>query len=184
MNFSIDLLPQERRNRLNRLPYLLGAAGLFLVISALLIILYITVKSSIHELDEKIAKSTEARDTVLAEITARRTGVTEYNFVDKYNKIHGFLIGIYKNPITIKEDLYQLLPEGGSVSNYTFENTGVLSMTILFQTKEAAATYLQQLLEADYVTEAKVTSISLNTETNLYEAYFEATVVTLEGEQQ
>ncbi|MFD4058788.1 hypothetical protein, partial [Streptomyces californicus] len=76
MNFSIDLLPQERRNRLNRLPYLLGAAGLFLVISALLIILYITVKSSVHELDEKIAKSTEARDTVLAEITARRTGVT------------------------------------------------------------------------------------------------------------
>jgi len=184
VNFSIDLLPQERRNRLNRLPYLLGAAGLFLVISALLIILFIMVKSSVHELDEKIAKSTEARDTVLAEITARRTGVTEYNFVDKYNKIHGFLSGIYKNPITIKENLYKLLPEGGSFSNYTFENTGSLSMTVLFQTKEAAATYLQQLLEADFVTEAKVTSISLNTDTNLYEAYFEATVVTLEGEQQ
>ncbi|MFC0473850.1 hypothetical protein ACFFHF_00635 [Robertmurraya beringensis] len=184
MNFSIDLLPQERRNRLNRLPYLLGAAGLFLVISALLIILFIMVKSSVHELDEKVAKSTEARDTVLAEITARRTGVTVYNFVYKYNKIHGFLSGIYKNPITIKENLYKLLPEGGSVSNYTFENTGSLSMTVLFQTKEAAATYLQQLLEVDFVTEAKVTSISLNTETNLYEAYFEATVVTLEGEQQ
>ncbi|MEK3992554.1 hypothetical protein [Robertmurraya sp. FSL R5-0851] len=184
MNFSIDLLPQERRNRLNRLPYLLGAAGLFLVISALLIILFIMVKSSVHELDEKVAKSTEARDTVLAEITARRTGVTEYNFVDKYNKIHGFLNGIYKNPITIKEDLYQFLPEGGSVSNYTFENTGALTMTVMFPTKDAAATYLQQLLEADFVTEAKVTSISLNTETNLYEAFFEATVVTLEGEQQ
>lgn len=184
MNFSIDLLPQERRNRLNRLPYLLGAAGLFLVISALLIILFIMVKSSVHELDGKIAKSTEARDTVLAEITARRTGVTEYNFVDKYNKIYGFLNGIYKNPITVKEDLYKLLPEGGSVSNYTFENTGALTMTVMFPTKDAAATYLQQLLEVDFVTEAKVTSISLNTETNLYEAYFEATVVTLEGEQQ
>lgn len=184
MNFSIDLLPQERRNRLNRLPYLLGAAGLFLVISALLLILFITGKSSIHKLDEEIATSTEARDTVLAEITARRTGVTEYNFVDKYNKIHGFLNAIYENPITIKEDLYNLLPEGGSVSHYTFENTGALSMTVLFQTKDAAATYLQQLLEADFVTEAKVTSISLNTETNLYEAYFEATVVTLEGEPQ
>lgn len=184
MNFSIDLLPQERRNRLNRLPYLLGTAALFLVISALLIILFITGKSSIHELDEKIATSTEARDTVLAEITARRSGVTEYNFVDKYNKIHGFLNAIYKNPINIKEDLYKLLPEGGSVSNYTFEHTGALTMTVLFPTKDSAATYLQQLLQADFVTEAKVTSINLNTENNLYEAYFEATVVTLEGELQ
>jgi hypothetical protein len=184
VNISIDLLPQERRNRLNRLPLLLGVTGLFCVISALLIILFITGKSSVHELDEKIATNTQVRDTMLAEITTRRTGVTEYNFVDKYKTIHGFLNGIYKNPITIKEDLYKLLPEGGSVSNYTFENTGVLSMTILFSTKDSAATYLQQLLQADYVTEAKVTSISLNTEKNLYEAYFEASVVTLAGDQQ
>lgn len=184
MNISIDLLPQERRNRLNRLPFLLGAAGMFFVISALLIIVFSMGKSSIHELDEKIATNTLTRDTMLAEITSRRTGVTEYNFVDKYNKIHGFLNGIYRNPITIKEDLYKLLPEGGSVSNYNFENTGVLSMTILFSSKDSAATYLHRLLEADDVTEAKVTSISLNTEKNLYEAYFEATVVTIEGDQQ
>lgn len=184
MNISIDLLPQGRRERLNRLPFLLGVAGLFFVISALLVILYFTGRSSIHKLDEQIATKTEARDSMLAEITSRRNGVTEYNFVDKYKTIYTFLNGIYKNPITLKEELYKLLPEGGSVSNYTFENTGALTMTVLFPSKDAAATYLQRLLQADFVTEAKVTSISLNTEKNMYEANFEATVVTLEGEQQ
>lgn len=184
MNISIDLLPQERRNRLNRFPFLLGATGLFFVLSALLIILFITGKNSVQELDEEIALNTEVRDTMLAEITSRRTGVTIYNFVDKYKTIHGFLSGIYINPITIKEDLYQLIPEGGSVSHYTFENTGALSMTVLFPSKDSAANYLQQLLQATYVTDAKVTSIHLNTERNLYEAYFEVTVVTLEGDQK
>jgi len=184
VNINIDLLPQERRNTLNRRPFLLGAAGVFFILSALLIVLYITERSSVHELDKKIATETKANDKMLAEISSRRTGVTDYNFVDKYQKIHGFLNGIYKNPIIIKEDLYKLLPEGGSVSSYTFENTGTLSMTILFPSKDAVATYLQQLLQADFVTEAKVTSISLNTEKNVYEANFEATVVTLEGDQE
>jgi hypothetical protein len=184
VNVSIDLLPQARRDRLNRLPLLIGTTGLILVIATLLISLYITGKNSVGELDQQITTKTQTRDSLLAEISTRRNGVTEYNFVDKYELISSFLNGVYKNPISLKKDLYEFLPEGGAVSNYTFDNTGTLSMTIQFSTKDEAATYLEKLLLADFVTEAKVTSISLNVEKNVYEANYEAQVVTLEGEQK
>jgi type IV pilus assembly protein PilN len=184
VNVSIDLLPQARRDRLSRLPLLIGTTGLFLLIATLLISLYITGKNSVEELDQQITTKTQTRDTLLTEISARRNGVTEYNFVDKYELISSFLNGVYKNPISLKKDLDLLLPEGGSVSNYTFDHTGTLSMTIQFSTKEEAATYLENLLIADFVTEAKVTSITLNAEKNVYEANYEAQVVTLEGEQK
>lgn len=184
MNISIDLLPQQRKNSVTRYPMLVGAAAVLLAVTTFAVSFYFIQRSQVASLESEIAQETTTRDQYMSEIQTRRTGITEYNVVDQYKTLHTFLTTTYRNSVVLKENLYKLLPPGSSVTSYTYEVTGSVTMTVLFATKEDAASYLRALLEADGVNEAIVTSLALNEEKGQFEGLFELQVDTLEGEDK
>ncbi|MDC3416973.1 hypothetical protein [Aquibacillus salsiterrae] len=162
MNVSIDLLPQSRRITVSRLPLFIVLAVAVFTMAGLSVVYYLDAKNNVAELGDTIVTQTELRDNLLAEYQTKTSGVTEYNFVDEYKYVNSLLNQTYIGTIELKNSVFQLFPKGVDVQSYNYQNTGALTMTVDFPSKQDAATYLNRLLFADFTTEAQVTAISTN----------------------
>ncbi|MBM7662319.1 hypothetical protein JOC85_003126 [Bacillus mesophilus] len=184
MNVSIDLLPQSKSIRINRYPLILVAGIAVLGITIYSIFSYINVKSSIKSLEEAIVLETQYKDQLQTEYTNRITGITEYNFVDKYTKTNNLMSNIYKNPTELQDNVYKLLTTNAKVKTYTYDNNGNLLITANFPSKTDVAIFVNRLFFAEFVTDVEVNTILVDKEQELYESQFTITLVSLEGEQQ
>lgn len=62
--------------------------------------------------------------------------------------------------IPVLKKITALLPERGFVQNFTFEEMGLISFSVQFETSREAAYYLNSLLESDWVSEARLNKLS------------------------
>ncbi|WP_078430216.1 hypothetical protein [Alkalihalobacterium alkalinitrilicum] len=184
MNINIDLLPQRVKTKEGGFPVIPVAGVLTVVATAsLLTYTYFDTKSSVQSLEEQILAQTEVQNTLQQDFLTKTTGLTEYNYVEQYTHMNRLLGSIYKDTIDTKERVYMLLPEKAEVNNYSFVNSGELSMQITFQSKGDAAIYLNRLLNADLVSSAEVQTISTNDQDLVYQSQFTLMLHTLVGEE-
>lgn len=182
MEVRINLLPQFNRRKEKRIVYRIPVLGLILVAIAasFLTYSYFHTKSSIKTLSQYIATQTIARDNLLNEYKINTTGVTEFNFTDKYVQLDQFLNSIYKNTIDLQESLKKMLPDKATVISYSYLNSGELMITIDFASKGDSALFLHQLLRADFVKTALIESISVS-ENGQANTVFHVKLDTFEG---
>lgn len=185
MEVSINLLPQHKRHKEKRTIYLIPVIGIMavVVIASILTYSYIATKSSITLLSKSITEQTAVRNQMMKQFQQKNTGITEYNFAEKYKKLHEFLHSIYKSTSGLYEEIVHLLPNNAEVTSYAYINNGDLTITINFASVDDAALFLHQLLNADFIENAEMESISTNTGNPTYKSIFHLKLNTLAGEK-
>ncbi len=186
MEISINLLPQSNNHKQKRPVYLIPAAGILAVAVAVSFLTYhyLDTKDSIKTLSENITAQTTARDHLLTEYQTKTTGVNEYNFTGKYQKLVHFLNTIYIDAGTFQERVQRLLPDRAEVISYIYLNNGDLTLTVTVYSKGDAAVFLHRLLDADFVERAELESITADNEDLRYDAVFQLKLHTLAGEKK
>ncbi|WP_133058630.1 hypothetical protein [Halalkalibacter urbisdiaboli] len=186
MNFTIDLLPKVERVKKTKVP-VIPVVGFFVTIAATIVLIYsyIEMTKSVEALEASIATQTSARDHLQQQFQQQMTGVTEYNFVTKYQMLEKALNTTYEETIILKNRFYDLLPEEAVIENFSIDNAGDLTMIVTFQSKGQAAIYLHSLLQADFVEAAEVQTIDTSQEEELfYTSLYQLKLKTIAGEGQ
>ena len=186
MEIRINLLPQSNSQKETRSLYLIPVIGIVVVLAAFTYFTYyyFHTKDSIEQLSENIATQTTERDSILNEYQASTTGVTAYNFIDRYRSLNLFLNRIYENTIQLHESVFLLLPDQAKVMTYNYANNGDLSMTISFYSKGDSALFLHRLLGAKTVDTAEVESITADDETFTYQSTFKIKLHSIVGAKE
>lgn len=186
VDISINLLPETQSNKNKSFGYLLPVIGSLAILFATVFLIYnyLNTKDSVEVLSGSITRETETRDQLIAEYQQLSSGITEYNYVDKYRDMHLFLDNVYVNTIGMHSNILRLLPEGAQLNGYSYINNGDLLMTITFFSKGDSAIYLHQLLSADFVDHAEVQVISTDSEDLMYESVFQIKLNTIVGEEE
>ncbi|GLB58377.1 PilN domain-containing protein [Cytobacillus sp. NCCP-133] len=184
MEIRINLLPQVNSRKERRSAYLLPFLAVTAIIffAAFLVYTYFDAKESLRTLTEKVTAQTSERDQKREELTKRTNGINEYNFKDKHKLLNNALNGIYKNTIELQKSIYMLLPENAKVASFSYLNTGEASLTIKFYSKGDSAIFLHDLLNAEFIEDAKLISISANDKELIYESDFELKLKILKGD--
>ncbi|WP_102274401.1 hypothetical protein [Cytobacillus massiliigabonensis] len=185
MEFSINLLPQTNSRKEKRSVYFIPVLGIvaFAASTSFFAYNYFETKNAVQSLKESIATQTDTRNDFQKEYQSYTTGVTEYNYTERYRLLDQYLNNIYENPITLQDRINQLLPDQAKVNAYTYLNTGELTVTVTFNSKGDSAIFLHRLLNANFVEHAQVDSIIADEEEIAYETLFQIKLNTLVGEQ-
>ncbi|WP_338470406.1 hypothetical protein R4Z10_16610 [Niallia sp. XMNu-256] len=186
MEFRINLLPQTYSTKEKSSVFLVPVLGIVAVVITAFVLTYtyFDKKNSIENLSINIESQTQTRDTLLKEYQEKTTGVTAFNFTDQYKATAVGLSTIYVDSSKFHERVKSILPEKSDVTAYTYNNNGDLSMTVNFYSKGDSAIYLDRLLNAPFVNEVKLTSITVDGESLTYDSTFELKVKTLVGVDQ
>ncbi|MCM3568389.1 hypothetical protein [Neobacillus mesonae] len=183
MEVSINLLPQSNNRQEKRPVYLIPIIGITAVLAAasFLTYSYFDSKNSIKTLSETINAKTTIRDQLLNDYKTKTNGVSEFNFIDKYQQLDKFLQSIYVNSSDLQDSLKRLLPVQADVVSYSYSNEGDLTVTVNFYSKGDSAVYLHRLLQANFVQKAEMVSITANDKDLTYNAVYQMKLNTLAG---
>jgi len=184
LRINIDLLPHSQIETEKSAIIVIPILGLILVV---LIVGYFTysafhLNSQATQLDENIIENNGLILNLEETLANKTTGITEFNYSDKYLNVDGFINTLYKDTIELKSSLYYLLPENANVESYAYTNSGDLNVAITFPSKGDAAIYLNRLLQAEFVETAFVTTINSDTEEISYTSQYVVKLKTLVGE--
>jgi hypothetical protein len=185
LRISINLLPNSHiEKEKNSSLLLVPVTGLvaFVAAASFLTYSYFNLKGEAAELEQNISESYDYREVLQTDVASKTTGITEYNFVEKYKNAEMLLNSIYKDTVDLKTNVYRILPEDANVDNYSYSNNGELNVTVTFASKGDAAIYLNRLLEAKFVDTAVVHSINTDSEEISYTSQFEIKLKTLVGD--
>ena len=156
MLVDINLLPQkEQKNKT-----LLVLAIIFSTILLLGVFFVFwfnrNYENQLAELDERIA-STESM--IASEQQKQVTAETTDSLTELANTVEWAKTYPVKT-VPVLQKLTSLLPERGFIKTFTYGETGTVVLKVQFEQSREAAYYLSTLLDSNWVTDAKLTSLN------------------------
>lgn len=156
MLVDINLLPQkEAKNKT-----LLVLAIIFAVILLLGVFFVFWFNRSydiqIAQLDQHIANTesmivAEQQKQVTSEAT---NSLTQLESTVEWAKAYPL------KTVPVLQELTSLLPERGFIKTFTYDETGTVVLNVQFEQSREAAYYLSSLLDSNWVSDAKITSLN------------------------
>lgn len=160
MLVEINLLPQKEP----------GKRALFILIAGLLFIMMLvgvyyfwqihSIKSQVESVDKQIAimKRVEEQKNNQSITVDSANSVTQLKTAVEWANSYPI------QTVPVMRQLTSLLPERGFIQNFTYNESGTVSLTVQFDTQTDAAYFLDHLNESKWMKEATMTSLNANRE--------------------
>ena len=160
MRININLLPQKEEKNKTLLVLAIIIAVILLLGVFFMLWFSRSYENQIASLDQRIA-STESMIAAEQQKRVTAEATDSLSTVSKHCRM-GRSISIKNNPVLQK--LTSLLPERGFIQTFTYEETGKIVLTVQFEQSREAAYYLSSMLDSNWVSDAKLTSLQAITE--------------------
>jgi type IV pilus assembly protein PilN len=162
MLVEINLLPQKQR-RSSTIIRLVLLLSIIMLISALLTAWQVQrYKSTINSLENNIANS----EQLILDLQQNMDTASTNSYVELSNAVEWSTNHPIKS-VPVLQHLTSLLPERGFLLNYAYSESGIISLTVQFDTKKEAAFYLKWLNDSAWIKEVKLSNLtSSQTETS------------------
>jgi type IV pilus assembly protein PilN len=152
---EINLLPQKQQKRSITLRIILLIALTLLLISLLTFWQVQKYNNEIRNLEANIVNFEQSITSLQQEVNVESTN----SYVELSNAVEWSLTYPIKSVAVLKH-LTSLLPERGFLLTYSYTETGILSLTVQFDTKKEAAYYLSWLSDSAWIEEVKLSQLS------------------------
>jgi type IV pilus assembly protein PilN len=152
---EINLLPQKQQKRSITLRIIIIIALIMVLISLLTFWQVQKHNNEIRHLEANIANFEQSITSLQQEVNVESTN----SYVELSNAVEWSLTYPIKSVAVLKH-LTSLLPERGFLLTYSYTETGMLSLTVQFDTKKEAAYYLSWLSESPWIEEVKLLQLS------------------------
>lgn len=155
MLVEINLLPQKQQKRSITLRIIIIIALTMLLISLLTFWQVQKYNNEIRHLEANIANFEQTITSLQQEVNVESTN----SYVELSNAVEWSLTYPIKSVAVLKH-LTSLLPERGFLLTYSYTETGILSLTVQFDTKKEAAYYLSWLSDSPWIEDVKLSQLS------------------------
>jgi type IV pilus assembly protein PilN len=152
---EINLLPQKQQKRSITLIIIVIIALTMLLISLFTFWQVQKYNNEIRHLEANIANFEQSITSLQQDVNVESTN----SYVELSNAVEWSVTYPIKSVAVLKH-LTSLLPERGFLLTYSYTETGVLSLTVQFDTKKEAAYYLSWLSDSDWIEEVKLSQLS------------------------
>jgi type IV pilus assembly protein PilN len=152
---EINLLPQKQQKRSITVRIIIMIALTMLLISLLTFWQVQKYNNEIRHLEANIANFEQSITSLQQEVNVESTN----SYVELSNAVEWSLTYPIKSVAVLKH-LTSLLPERGFLLTYSYTETGMLSLTVQFDTKKEAAYYLSWLIDSPWIEEVKLSQLS------------------------
>jgi type IV pilus assembly protein PilN len=152
---EINLLPQKQQKRSITLRIIIIIALTMLLISLFTFWQVQKYNNEIRHLEANIAIFEQSITSLQQEVNVESTN----SYVELSNAVEWSLTYPIKSVAVLKH-LTSLLPERGFLLTYSYTETGILSLTVQFDTKKEAAYYLSWLSDSSWIEEVKLSQLS------------------------
>jgi type IV pilus assembly protein PilN len=152
---EINLLPQKQQKRSITVRIIIIIALTMLLISLLTFWQVQKYNNEIRHLEANIVNFEQSITSLQQEVNVESTN----SYVELSNAVEWSLTYPIKSVAVLKH-LTSLLPERGFLLTYSYTETGMLSLTVQFDTKKEAAYYLSWLIDSPWIEEVKLSQLS------------------------
>lgn len=155
MLVEINLLPQKEEKRMSLL--LLGIIGLVILVIAGLAFYWFnySTNTKIDQLNRQISTTENT-------IAIEQQKIVKYESSNSLAELENAVSWAKDYPIktvSVIKKLTSLLPERGFIQSIKYEETGVLTVGVQFETNRDAAYYLTTLLDSEWIKDAKLNKL-------------------------
>ncbi|WP_449620018.1 PilN domain-containing protein [Robertmurraya sp. Marseille-Q9965] len=155
MLVEINLLPQkEAKNK--------SLLLLAIIASVILLIGGFFVYWLNHSYENKLASLEEQIATTEQKVATEQQKVYSYEASSSLSELENTVQWASNYPlktVPVLKKMTSLLPERGFIQSFTYEEIGSVTFSVQFETSREAAFYLNSLLEANWVKEAKLNKV-------------------------
>ncbi|CAG9619506.1 hypothetical protein [Sutcliffiella rhizosphaerae] len=164
MLVNIDLLPKKRARNITA-PLVYGICGFFvLTVSVALFYFYHLVNNDVKTAEQELATVQELRFAQEAALNNPEGGSSSKRLQDTVLWAEEYPLEM----VPIMQDLIRLLPDRGFIQRFSYDETGILNLSVQFDESKDAAYFLYHLNESPLYHSIELSSIatvSMETET-------------------
>ncbi|MGM0900240.1 MAG: PilN domain-containing protein [Bacillota bacterium] len=156
MLVEINLLPKKEQKNYKLITILLAALFIMIVAGFVLFWQGKSYNQEISSLDNQISTTQQ-----IAQLEQAK--VMEGQVSGSVSVLESAVLWASEDPlktVPIIEHVTALLPQRGFIQNISYAETGSVSMTVQFDTSREAAYYLKTLLDSEWFSEVKLSSVS------------------------
>lgn len=166
MLVEINLLPQKEAKNKSLLLLAIIASVILLIGGFFVYWLNRSYENKLASLENEIATTEQL-------VAAEQQKVYNYEASSSLSELENTVQWAYDYPlktVPVLEKMTSLLPERGFIQSFTYEEIGTVQFSVQFETSREAAFYLNSLLEANWVKDAKLNN--LDAVTGFYDRTF------------
>ncbi|HHY72843.1 MAG TPA: fimbrial protein [Bacillus bacterium] len=156
MLIEINLLPKKERKKLSTLIVVIASILILLIGSVYNVLMYQTSKTEVNNLTTNLQMTKELR----AIQEQKLTEVTSTSAVDRLKTTIDWVQKLPISTVTLLGHLTALLPERGFILNVTYADSGVVTLTVQFDTNRQVAYYLNELENSDIIDSVELRSVN------------------------
>ncbi|TKC15619.1 fimbrial protein [Robertmurraya kyonggiensis] len=166
MLVEINLLPQKEAKNKSLLLLAIVASAILLIGGLFVYLLNRSYENNLASLEEQIATTEQL-------VATEQQKINNYEASSSLSELENTVQWASDYPlktVPVLEKMTSLLPERGFIQSFTYEEIGTVKFSVQFETSREAAFYLNSLLEAKWVMEAKLNN--LDAVTGFYDRTF------------
>ncbi|WP_251549385.1 PilN domain-containing protein [Neobacillus muris] len=156
MLVEINLLPKKEPVKRNFHLVLISFLVAFLAVGSYYFWQSYSIKSQIAYLDQEITSVNQGIDQQQAKISANESS----NSVEQLKTAIDWAKTYPLQTIPVMQHLTSLLPERGFIQSFNYSETGVVTLTVQFETATDGAYFLNHLLNSDWIEDATLASLN------------------------
>lgn len=155
MLVEINLLPQKEEKKRSLLLILIIGIAILLIGGFALYWFNRTTNQAIEQMNESIASSEQI-------IATEQQKIVEFESSNSLAELENTVAWARDYPIKtvpVIEKLTSYLPDRGFIQNFKYEETGMITLSVQFETSRDSAYYLTTLLESNWISDAKLNKL-------------------------
>lgn len=166
MLVDIDLLP-KRKSRNITTPLVYGICAFFLLFSAIILLtFYNMVNNDVQTAQQELEMAQQLR-------VAKEDSMNRPQNSSSAKRLEDTVVWAEEYPlqmVPVMQDLIRLLPERGFIQSFTYDETGLLNLSVQFDESKDAAYFLYHLNESEHyhsITLASISTVDVGTEESI-----------------
>jgi type IV pilus assembly protein PilN len=147
MLVEINLLPQKKQRKSSTVIKIVILLALVMMLASLMTFWQVQrYNSKINGIQTNISEIQQSIDSLQQNVSSESTN----SYLELSNAVEWSLSYPIKSVAVLKH-LTSLLPERGFLLNYSYSETGTISLSVQFDTKKEAAYYLKSLNDSEWI---------------------------------
>jgi type IV pilus assembly protein PilN len=156
MLVEINLLPIKEPKNYGFLAIILAALLLFLIAGIFIFWQGTNLQNKLNVIEKQITNTKK-----LTEIEQAKLGSNQAtNSIAELEAAVNWANDEPLKAVPIIKQVTAMLPDRGFIQNIAYTETGAVTLTVQFDTNRAAAYYLKTLLDSEWISEAKLTTLT------------------------
>ncbi len=160
MLVEINLLPQKERNNKSLLLLAIISSIILLIGGFFTFWLNGTYVKKLASIEEQIATTEQL-------VAINQQKVTSDGSSESVTQLENMVEWAHQYPIKtvpVLNKLTELLPERGFIQTFQYEETGMVLLSVQFESTREAAYYLNTLLQSEWIEDAKLNAVNADTQ--------------------